>query len=148
MATAKIIPIGMGEIELISGLYNDIFSPAQDVEFLRRRFEGKHNVCMIVAMLDDRHVGFAVGFEIMPSTFFCWLIGIHPDYHRQGIATQLVQGLHAWAKDEDYHMIRFECQNQHRPMLHLAITEGYDLVGIRWDTATANNVAIFEKDLR
>lgn len=33
-------------------------------------------------------------------------------------------------------------------MLHVAIREGYDLVDIRWDTATANNVAIFEKDLR
>lgn len=148
MATAKIIPIGMGEIELISQIYNEVFSPAQDIEFFRRRFESRHNVCMIVAMVEDRHVGFAVGFEVMPTTFFCWLIGVHPDYYRHGIATQLVQGLHAWAKDRGYMMIRFECQNQHRPMLHLAITEGYDLVGIRWDTATANNVVIFEKDLR
>jgi len=148
MATAKIIPIGMGEIELITQIYNEVFSPAQDIEFFRRRFESRYNVCMIVAMVDDQHVGFAVGFELMPSTFFCWLIGVHPQCHRQGIATQLVQGLHAWAKDHDYMMIRFECQNQHRPMLHLAITEGYDLVGIRWDTATANNVVIFEKDLR
>lgn len=44
--------------------------------------------------------------------------------------------------------IRFEHQNQHRAMLHVAIREGYDLIDIRWDTATANNVAIFEKDLR
>lgn len=44
--------------------------------------------------------------------------------------------------------IRFEHQNQHRAMLHVAIHESYDLVDIRWDTAPANNVVIFEKDLR
>ena len=44
--------------------------------------------------------------------------------------------------------IRFGHQNQHRAMLHVAIRQGYDLVDFRWDTATANNVAIFEKDLR
>ena len=33
-------------------------------------------------------------------------------------------------------------------MLHVAISEGYDLVGIRWETPTASNVVIFEKELR
>jgi GNAT superfamily N-acetyltransferase len=81
-------------------------------------------------------------------TYFNWLCGVIPDYRRQGIATQLLQGQHAWAHDHGYEIIRFECQNQHRPMLHAAITEGYDLVGIRWDTHAAQNMVIFEKDLR
>ena len=148
MATARIIPIGVGELELITELYNEVFSPRRDLEFFRNRFRGRHNVSMLVAMLDDRHVGFAVGFELMPTTFFSWIRGVLPDFRRLGIATQLIQAQQAWAIDHHYNMIRFECQNQHRAMLHLAITEGYDLVGIRWDTATGNNVAIFEKDLR
>ena len=52
------------------------------------------------------------------------------------------------AEDHHYELIRFECRNQHRAMLHTAITQGYDLVGIRWDTHSAANVVIFEKDLR
>ncbi len=58
-----------------------------------------------------------------------------------------MHGEQAWARDNGYQIVRFECQNQHRPMLHVAITEGFDLVGIRWDSATAHNVAIFEKEL-
>ena len=72
---------------------------------------------------------------------------IATDFRRLGICTQLIQAQHAWAADNEYQTIRFECNNQHRPMLHVAITEGYDLVGIRWDTASGNNVVIFEKDL-
>jgi GNAT superfamily N-acetyltransferase len=148
MANAKIIPVGVGELELIASMYNEVFNPRRDQDFFRDRFRGRHNVSMLVALLDDRHVGFAVGFELMPTTFFSWLCGVLPDFRRLGIATQLIQAQQAWAIDHHYNIIRFECQNQHRPMLHVAITEGYDLVGIRWDTATGDNVVIFEKDLR
>ncbi|MCH7526573.1 MAG: GNAT family N-acetyltransferase [Planctomycetes bacterium] len=148
MANVQVVPVGQGELELITQLYNELFNPRRDVEFFRRRFQGRHNVSMLVAVLEDQHVGFAVGFELMPTTYFSWLCGVLPDIRRQGIATQLIQGQHAWAVEHKYEMIRFECRNQHRAMLHVAIRENYDLVGIRWDTATANNVVIFEKDLR
>lgn len=147
MANANIVVVGPSEVPLIVDLYNQVLSPAQDAAFFTRRFEARHNVSMLVAMLDERHVGFIVGFELMPTTYFSWLCGVLPEFRRLAVATQLIQAQHAWAQQHGYSVLRFECQNQHRPMLQLAITEGYDLVGIRWDTATANNVAIFEKDL-
>lgn len=148
MATAKIVPVGPAELGLIAELYNEVFNPPQDEEFLRRRFRGRHNVSTLVAMLDDRHVGFVIGFELTPTTYFGWLCGVLPEFRGQGINRQLMEGQEAWARDHHYEVIRFECLNQHRPMLHAAITEGYDLVGIRWDTGSAHNVVVFEKDLR
>ena len=147
MANADIVVVGPGELELISRLYNEVFTPREDEEFFRRRYMGRHNVCMLVGIVEKTHVGFIIGFELMPNTYFCWLCGVLPDFRRAGVATQLMQGLEAWAFEHHYHTIRFECQNQHRPMLHVAITEDYDLVGIRWDPAMAQNVVIFEKEL-
>lgn len=148
MATAKIVPVGPGELALVAELYNQVFSPPETAEFFARRFQGRHNVTTMLAMLEERHVGFIIGFELMPSTFFCWICGVLPDLRRVGISTQLIQAQQAFAIENKYSIIRFECNNQHRPMLHVAITEGYDLVGIRWDTNCSNNVVIFEKDLR
>jgi len=148
MATAKIVPIGPGELSLVAELYNQVFSPAQDAEFFERRFQGRHKVTTMVAMIEDRHVGFIIGFELMPSTYFCWMCGVIPDFRRAGISTQLIQAQQAFAQEGNYSVIRFECNNQHRPMLHVAISEGYDLVGIRWDINSSNNVVIFERDLR
>ena len=147
MANADIVVVGPGELELISRLYNEVFTPREDEEFFRRRYMGRHNVCMLVGIVEKTHVGFIIGFELTPTTYFCWLCGVLPDFRRAGVATQLMQGLEAWAFEHHYGTIRFECQNQHRPMLHVAITEDYDLVGIRWDPATAQNVVIFEKEL-
>ncbi len=147
MASAKIISIGPGELSMVADVYSRIFSPPQDEEFFKRRFQGRYNVCLFLAMLEDQPAGFAIGFEVMPTTYFCWLCGVEPEARRLGIATQLMGAMEAFAVDHKYSILRFECRNQHRPMLHVAITEGYDLVGIRWETTSANNVVIFEKEL-
>jgi GNAT superfamily N-acetyltransferase len=101
----------------------------------------------MIARLDDRPVGFFVGFELKPKVFFSWLYGVHPDFRRQGIALQLMDAVHAWVAQHEYESIRFECHNGNRPMLHLAIALEYDIVGIRWDPDRGANLVIFEKTL-
>jgi hypothetical protein len=58
-----------------------------------------------------------------------------------------MEAVHGWATENEYESIRFECHNQHRPMLHLAIANGYDIVGIRWDPDRGANLVLFQKSL-
>ena len=58
-----------------------------------------------------------------------------------------MDAVHVWAVQHDYEKIRFECHNQHRPMLHLGIAKEYDIVGIRWDADRGANLLLFEKYL-
>ena len=101
----------------------------------------------MVARMQERPVGFFLGFELKPQVFFAWFYGVLADFRRQGIASQLMEAVHSWAKQNDYEVIRFECHNQARPMLHLAITQDYDIVGMRWDSDRGDNLLIFEKSL-
>jgi len=147
MATAKIDIVGPTEIPLIAELYAQVYRPARDADFFRRRFLGRYNELKLIATLDARPVGFFLGFELKPTAYFAWLYGVLPDFRRMGIATQLMEAVHAWAAEHGYASIRFECHNQHRPMLHMAIEQGYDVVGIRWDPDRENNLVLFEKAL-
>jgi GNAT superfamily N-acetyltransferase len=147
MADAIIDLVGEEDLPTISYLYNQIFRPHRDVESFRRRFQGRYNVLMLLARIQDRPVGFFLGFELKPTVYFGWFYGVIPEYRRQGIASQLMDAVHAWARQNDYESVRFECHNQHRPMLHLAIALGYDIVGIRWDPDRGDNLVIFEKVL-
>jgi GNAT superfamily N-acetyltransferase len=147
MADAIVDVVGPEELPVIADLYNQIFRPARDLESFRRRFRGRYNVLCLVARLGDLPVGFFLGFELKPAVFFAWFYGVLPEYRRQGIASQLMEAVHSWAQQNDYESIRFECHNQHRPMLHLAIALGYDIVGIRWDPDRGDNLVIFEKVL-
>jgi GNAT superfamily N-acetyltransferase len=147
MATAKVEIVGSNEIPLVAELYGQVFRPPREAEFFRRRFLGRHNPLMLVASIDERPVGFFLGFELKPSVFFAWLYGVLPDYRRAGVASQLMEAMHSWSAEHGYHSVRFECQNQHRAMLHMAIAQEYDVVGIRWDADRSANLIIFEKEL-
>ena len=147
MANAKIDVVGLEELPLVVELYGQIYRPARDVEFFRRRYLGRYNPLVLIASLDERPIGFFCGFELKPSVFFSWLFGVMPDFRRRGIASQLMDAVHVWVREHEYDSIRFECHNQHRPMLHLAIEQEYDIVGIRWDPDRGQNLVIFEKVL-
>jgi GNAT superfamily N-acetyltransferase len=147
MASAKIDIVGPNDIPLLADLYSGVFRPARDQAFFKRRFQGRYNVLLLVASLDEHPVGFFAGFELKPTSFFAWLYGVMPDQRRQGIASQLMEAVHSWTREQGYDSIRFECHNQHRPMLHLAIQQLYDIVGIRWDPDRGENLVIFEKSL-
>ncbi|MSQ94144.1 MAG: GNAT family N-acetyltransferase [Gemmataceae bacterium] len=147
MADAIIDLVGPDELPILCELYNEIFRPARDLETFQRRFRGRYNVLMLVTRLDDKPVGFFIGFELKPGVFYSWFYGVILAYRRQGIASQLMDAVHSWVKQNDYDSIRFECHNQHRSMLHLAIELGYDIVGMRWDPDRGDNLVIFEKVL-
>ena len=147
MADAIIDIVGPEDLPMIAELYNQIFRPPRDLESFRRRFRGRYNALQLVARVGERPVGFFLGFELKPTVYFAWFYGVLPDQRRQGIASQLMDAVHGWAAEHDYQSTRFECHNQHRPMLHLAIALGYDIVGMRWDPDRGENLVIFEKTL-
>jgi GNAT superfamily N-acetyltransferase len=148
MAEAKIDVVGSAEIPILAELYSKVFRPPHNADFFRRRFQARYNVLMLVASVDNHPVGFFAGFELKPTVFFAWLYGVIPEHRRSGIASQLVEAVHSWSAEHEYESIRFECHNQHRPMLHLAISQNYDIVGIRWDADRGENLVIFEKSLQ
>jgi GNAT superfamily N-acetyltransferase len=147
MADAVIERVGPDELHDIVRLFNQIYRPPRDIEAFRRRYRGRYNVLQMIARVGSQAVGFFVGFELKPTAYYAWFYGVMPDWRRQGIASQIMEAVHSWARQNEYESIRFECHNQHRPMLHLAIAQGYDIIGIRWDPDRADNLVIFDKVL-
>jgi len=147
MANAEVVIVGPGELPLVADLYNEIFRPPKEVEFFRSRFQGRYNSLILIANVDRQPVGFSTGFELKPSVFFSWLTGVHADFRRSGIATQLHEAQCAWAAEHGYEYIRMECHNAHRAILHMAIEMNFNIVGVRWDPDRGDNLIIFEKSL-
>lgn len=147
MADAVIDVVGVDELPQIVEMYNQIFRPTRTIDSFRRRYQGRYNVLQMVARVREKPAGFFLGFELKPETFFAWFSGVLPEFRRMGIGSQLMEAAHSWAAQHDYESIRLECHNSHRPMLHLAIELGYDVVGIRWDADRGDNLVLFEKSL-
>lgn len=147
MANAEIVILGPGELRLICDLYSQVFRPSRPEEFFRRRLNGRTNPLILLAQIEGRPVGFAIGYENKPRTFYCWLIGVLPDFRRSGIASQIMEAMASFSREHEYTTIRFECFNWQRPMLHLAIAQDYDIVGLRYDRDSNANLIILEQDL-
>lgn len=147
MADAVIDVLGVEELPVIVELHNQVFRPSRTADSFRRRYLGHHNVLQMVARVKDQPVGFVIGYEQDPETFFGWSHGVLPESRRLGIGSQLLEAAHSWAAQNEYETFRIECQNQHRAMLLNAINLGYDIVGTRWDADRSENLVIFEKRL-
>lgn len=145
MAQADIIIADERMLPAAVELYNSMFRPKREVDFFKRRFLGRYNTLTLLARLDNKPVGFWVGFELKPGMFYHWLGAVTPDLRRTGIARQLHEAQQAWAKDHGYEHVRCECLNHQREFIHFAIDVGYDIVGIRWDSLHADNLVVFEK---
>ena len=147
MAQADIIIVDEKLLPQAVELYNQIFRPKREVDFFKRRFMGRYNALTLLAKMDDRPVGFCIGFELKPGMFYHWLGGVASAVRRHGVGRQLQEAQQSWAKDHGYEYVRCECMNHQREFVHFAVSLGYDIVGIRWDSTHADNLIVFEKNL-
>ena len=148
MADAIIDMVGPEDLPVIVQLYNQIFRPPRDLESFRRRFRGRYNI------LHDGgpHRGTAgrlfPGLRAEADRVFRLVLRrgarLPPPGHRLAAHGG---GPRLGPRRTNTSRIRFECHNQHRPMLHLAIALEYDIVGIRWDPDRGDNLVMFEKGL-
>ena len=60
-------------------LYNAIFRPKREIDFFKRRFLGRYNTLTLIAHMDNRPVGFWIGFELKPGMFYHWMGAVIPD---------------------------------------------------------------------
>lgn len=148
MADVIVDLIAPDDVSVVVSLYNQIFRPPRDEEEFFRRYLGRHNVVQMVARLESRAVGFAIGFELKPRVFYLWFLGVLNSHRRQGIASQLLDAIHNWARDNEYESVRVECFNRQRAMLQLALENEYDVVGLRWDADHSDNLILLQKALQ
>src|SRR5258708_785161 len=102
MADVIIDVIAPDDLSVVVQLYNQIFRPPRDEEHFQRRYQGRHNVLQMVARLGGGAVGLVRGFGLRPRVFFVWFSGVIGPTRRQGIASQLMEALHSWARQNDY----------------------------------------------
>ena len=67
-------------------LYNACFRPKREVDFFKRRFMGRYNSLTLLARMDDKPVGFWIGFELKPGMFYHWLGAVTPDVAAKALA--------------------------------------------------------------
>lgn len=129
-------------------VHNEVFRPRQELAYFKRHLLGHYNTLVLIARVNERPVGMWIGYEDRPGLFRHWMGAIHPDFRRGGVARQLQEAEHSWAAEHGYHAIRCDASNRQREFVQFAINTGFDIVGIRYESEHADNMIVFEKQLR
>lgn len=84
---------------------------------------------LILALIDNKTVGFKLGYQTEPEVFYSWLGGMTPDFRGLGIATELMKRQHLWCRTKGYKKIETTTRNCFRSMLLLNIRHGFNITG-------------------
>lgn len=122
-----------------------IFGRADFAKFKKRIFEAK-DLLINLASVDEKIVGFKVGYQLDSTIFYSWIGGVDEDYRNQKIAQELMKRQHDWCIEKGYKIVQTKTKNSFKPMLILNIKNGFDIVDVYRKSNDELRI-VLEKDL-
>jgi len=129
----------------IEKFYASIFEQVEPGKFEKRISEA-FNLLTVLALHQDKIVGFKVGFQIAPKKFYSWIGGVSEDFRKQGIAAELMKRQHDWCVRNGFEVVRTKTKNCFKSMLILNIKNSFDVVEVYQDAKNERKI-ILEKSL-
>ncbi|MBM7702337.1 GNAT family N-acetyltransferase [Metabacillus iocasae] len=124
-------------------LHQTIFGASDD---LMNKMASKPNLLVMTAMDGKNVIGYKIGYELDPHTFYSWLGGIDDRYRKQGIASILMERQHQYVRNHGYEVVQTKTMNKWRNMLMLNIKSGFDIMDTYTDEKGRHKI-ILEKNL-
>ena len=129
----------------IEKFYASIFEHVEPGKFEKRINEAV-NLLTVLALHQNKIVGFKIGYQSAPQNFYSWIGGVDENFRNRGIAAKLMEKQHLWCRENGFKLIRTKTRNHFKAMLVLNIKHGFDIVEVYKDSR--NNLKIvLEKDL-
>lgn len=99
-----------------------------DYEVFKSRLQNAKKTLILIAYIEDRPVGFKLGYEENESTFYSWLGGVLPEFRGLGVALELMTAQHAWCIEHSYKKVLTKTKNLYKDMILLNIKNGFEII--------------------
>src|SRR5690606_8468521 len=118
-------------VDQVMTLYPTLFEGITPDEqaMVREEIGLKPRLATVTCHVDGELVGFKMGFRRGPGQFHSWLGGVHGNWRRGGIATELMVRQHRWCADQGYQVIRTITVQAFAAMFALNLAHGFEVVG-------------------
>jgi len=98
-------------------------------------------------MLEEKVVGYKIGYTMDKNKFYSWLGGVDPNYRKHGIGSILMEKQHQYLQEQGYQVVQTKTMNKWRGMLILNLKNGFDIVDTYTDDKGLFKI-VLEKNLR
>jgi ribosomal protein S18 acetylase RimI-like enzyme len=125
---------------------NKVLKPTS-LETFKAKLIGKKNPVIVLCRVDNQVVGFKVGFEKSPTTFYSWLGGVDPAFQRLGVASALMDNMTNWCIRNRYESLDTKTTNNNKAMIILNIISGFEVKDLMIGKNGVKKI-LMSKDLR
>ena len=80
---------------------------------------------------DNQMVAFKIGYAMHLRHYYSWLGGVHPEWKRQGLASQLMTKQHDWLVMNGFESVETCIRSPNEAMEALNLASGFEEVGKR-----------------
>jgi len=143
------VKIKEGEVETALDVYLGMheFSSFHRKEEIEDQLKNRQSL-ILTAYKDEVAVGFLIGYDkYLDGSFYCWMLGVSPEFRRKGVLTQLMGYLFTWALKNNYEKITLKTRNNRREMLAYLIKNGFNIKNMEINPAIEENKILFERNL-
>lgn len=124
-----------------------IFDQKFSLEKIQKELIGRPYTLGVFAYEDKKPIGFKVGFELYPYTFYSWIGGVLEESRGKGVARSLMEAQHEYLKEDGYRWVRTQSQNRFKKMMICNLRFGFNIKGIEVGRKDPEPYIIFEKKL-
>ena len=133
----RLRPISDHQFDELFRLCEIVFGPGDRLDG-RWRIDNMPDLSCCEARRDEMLVGFKLGYAATSRRYYSWLGGVHPNYRRQGIASQLITLQHEWIAHWQFKVVETQVRQDNLAMAALNRAHGFVEVGRK---RTANSAA-------
>lgn len=139
------IKIKEGTIEDVLELINQIpeISPVTYTQIAERIYDMDFHI--LVSHLNTRPSGFMIGYNRGDDEFYLWLGGVVPEARNKTLGRMLIRRQSNRARDKGYKTVKMKTRNKFKPMLSLALSEGFSITGFEQKENIEENRIWLEK---
>ena len=120
-------PANESDIQSIVPVFEKLFGKWKPDSFYPR-FNQYQKRLLVLTKIDNKIVGFKIGYGESNEIFYSWLGGVDPDYQGVGIASELLKMQHKWCQENGFKKVRTKTRNKFKSMLILNLNSGFQIV--------------------
>ncbi len=138
--------IRTGTIEEAYGVFTavpELNRPLSPAAFASR---AGNDALILVCELEQKLVGFKIGYALDSRIFYSWLGGVLPDFRKFGVAQRLLDYQESAVAKRGFHTIEVKTMNRFPEMIRFLVKNGYSVKGVS-DFGSTQERILFVKEL-
>ena len=137
-------PFDASVVDELESLNSGVFESVAP-RYVSWRMSSMPDVSAFLAIADDKIVGFKVGYAMSQRKYYSWLGGVHSEFRRRGIASELMERQHKWIAARGYTVVETSANQENVAMAQVNLRHGFAVCGIRVEPARTQ--VLYSKEL-